>query len=55
MDWLVALACRPGDTVPDMFAGTGTTLEACRAAGVHSVGIEREANYIPLIHERLKS
>ncbi|TFD26629.1 DNA-methyltransferase [Cryobacterium lyxosi] len=53
MDWLVKLLARPGELVLDPFAGTGTTLEACARAGVRSVGIERESEYVALIKQRL--
>jgi predicted RNA methylase len=55
MDWLVALAVRPGELVLDPFAGTGSTLLACARAGVRSVGIEIEAAYVPIIRERFRA
>lgn len=54
MDWIVRLATRPGQRVLDPFAGTGTTLEACFRAGVHSLGIEQVAGYGQLIELRLE-
>lgn len=54
MEWLVSLTTRPGQLVLDPFAGTGTTLEACASAGVRAIGIEAEANYLPLIEKRLQ-
>jgi site-specific DNA-methyltransferase (adenine-specific) len=53
MEWLVALATRPGQLVLDPFAGTGTTLEACARAGVRAVGIERHPEYLKLAEIRL--
>ena len=53
MRWLVRLATPPGGTVLDPFAGSGTTLEAAILEGVNVVGIEREAEYLPLIRARL--
>lgn len=52
MRWLVKLVTPPGGTVLDPFAGYGTTGEACVLEGFNVVLIEREADYIPLIHER---
>lgn len=53
MDWLIRLLTPAGGTVLDPFAGSGTTLEAARAAGFSSIGIEREDDYIRLIEARL--
>lgn len=54
MDWLVRLTTRPGQIVLDPFAGTGTTLAACRNLGVRSIGIEQAAEYITLARKRLQ-
>lgn len=53
MRWLVRLVTPPGGVVLDLFAGTGTTLQAARAEGFRAVGIEREQQYIDLIRARL--
>jgi len=53
MRWLVRLVTPPGGTVLDPFAGSGTTLEACGLEGFGCIGIEREAEYLPLIQHRL--
>ena len=53
MRWLVRLVTPPGGTVLDPFAGSGTTLEAAMLEGFASVGIEREADYLPLIQQRI--
>jgi hypothetical protein len=53
MRWLVRLVTAPGGLVLDPFAGSGTTLEACLLEGFRSIGIEREADYLPLITQRL--
>jgi len=52
MRWLAKLVTPPGGTILDPFAGSGTTGEACVLEGFDVVLIEREADYIPLIHER---
>jgi hypothetical protein len=53
MRWLVRLVTPPGGVVLDPFAGSGTTLEAAKLEGFAAVGIEREAEYLPLIDARL--
>lgn len=52
MRWLVRLVTPPDGTVLDTFAGSGPTLEAARAEGFPSIGIEREHKYIELIKAR---
>jgi hypothetical protein len=53
MRWLVRLVTPPGGVVLDPFAGSGTTLEAAKLEGFAAVGIEREAEYLPLIEQRI--
>ncbi len=53
MRWLVRLVTPPGGTVLDTFAGSGATVEAAILEGFHVIGIEREADYLPLIQVRL--
>ena len=53
MRWLIRLVTPPGGLVLDPFAGSGTTGEAARIEGVRCVLIEREADYLPLIVQRL--
>lgn len=53
MRWLVRLVTPPGGTVLDTFAGSGATIEAAGLEGFRSIGIEREASYLPLIQVRL--
>ena len=53
MRWLVKLVTPPGGVVLDPFEGSGTTLEACLLEGFNHVGIEREADYLPLIMSRV--
>jgi site-specific DNA-methyltransferase (adenine-specific) len=54
MRWLVRLVTPQGGIVLDPFAGSGTTLEACRLEEFRSVGVERESDYLPLIAARLE-
>ena len=53
MRWLIRLVTPPGGTVLDPFAGSGTTIEAALIEGFESVGIEMEAEYLPLIQHRI--
>jgi DNA modification methylase len=53
MRWLVRLVTPPGGTVLEPFAGSGTTVEACILEGFSCIAIEREADYLPLIQQRI--
>lgn len=53
MRWLVRLVTPPGGTVFEPFAGSGTTVEACILEGFRCIAIEREAEYLPLIAQRI--
>lgn len=52
--WMVRFLEPSADaTILDPFAGSGTTLEAALIEGYQAVGIEREQEYLDLIHRRL--
>src|SRR5699024_1648843 len=51
--WLIRLVTPPGGVVLDPFAGSGTTIEAALLEGFDPVGIEMEADYLPLIQHRI--
>lgn len=53
MRWLVRLVTPPGGVVLEPFAGSGTTAEACVLEHMRCIAIEREADYLPLIVQRL--
>ena len=53
MRWLVRLVTPPGGTVLEPFAGSGTIVEACIIEGFQCIAIEREADYLPLITQRI--
>ena len=53
MRWLVRMVTPPNGTVLDPFAGSGTTLEAAMLEGFNVIGVEREADYLPLIQARI--
>lgn len=50
---LVALGSENGDTVLDMFMGSGTTLVAAKELGRKSIGIEREERYCELAARKM--
>lgn len=50
---LVKLVTPEGGSVMDPFAGSGTTIEACILEGFECIAIERESDYLPLIHSRI--
>jgi DNA modification methylase len=54
MRWLVRLVTPPGGTVLDPFLGSGTTGCAAVLEGVEFVGIEREAEYVPIADARIR-
>ncbi len=54
MRWLVRLITPPGGVVLDPFCGSGSTGVAALAEGCRFVGIEREADYIPIAEARLR-
>lgn len=53
MKWLVTLVTPEGGVVLDPFAGSGTTLVACKELGRSCIGIEREPEYVEIIKRRL--
>jgi DNA modification methylase len=53
MRWLVRLITPPGGLVLDPFAGSGTTVEAALLEGFDVIAVEREADYLPLIQQRV--
>lgn len=53
MRWLVTLLAPPSGTVLEPFAGSGTTIEAAVATGLHVIAFEKDPSYLPLIASRL--
>jgi DNA modification methylase len=53
MRWLVRLVTPPNGLVIDCFAGSGTTGEAALCEGVRVVLVEREAEYLADIRQRI--
>ena len=54
MEWLITLITPEGGLILDPFAGTGTTLQAATNKGFNPIGIEQDADYIQLIHQRME-
>lgn len=53
MKWALSQAPDTVRTVLDPFMGSGTTLVACKQAGIQCVGIEREQKYCEIAARRL--
>ena len=53
MTWLVGLVAKPDDIIIDPFAGSGTTLQACRMLGIKCIGIEIDPKYCEVAIKRL--
>jgi len=53
MEYLVTLITPKGGVCCDPFAGSGSTLVACKKKGFDYIGIELGAEYIPIIEARL--
>jgi len=51
----ILAGCPPGGLVLDPFAGSGTTLMVANSLGRRAVGIELQANYLPMIQRRVES
>ncbi|MBC9927394.1 site-specific DNA-methyltransferase [Leucobacter sp. cx-169] len=54
MDYLVELVTPVGGVVLDPFAGSGTTAESAIRRGRRAVVVEREADFLPYIEQRIQ-
>lgn len=55
MKYLIQLITPEGGTVLDPFAGSGTTALACKELNRNYICIEKEREYIDIIHQRLNT
>ncbi len=55
MKRLVEMLTPEGGTVLDPFAGSGTTAIACKELGRNYICIEKEREYVDIIHQRLNT
>ncbi|MDI9576986.1 MAG: site-specific DNA-methyltransferase, partial [Thermoproteota archaeon] len=55
MSYLITLGSRPNDLVLDPFCGSGTTCLAAKMLGRNYIGIEKEAEYVVLAENRVRS
>ncbi len=55
MERIVLLATEPKDVVLDCFAGSGSTLVACKLHGRSFIGIEQSPEYCAISKARLSS
>ena len=55
MKYLVKLVTPPGGIVLDPFAGSGSTLIACKELGINYIGIEKEVEYVEIANLRLNA
>ena len=53
MEWLVTLVTAPGQRVLDPFAGSGTTIMACRRLNREGIGIEMDEGHAEIARERV--
>ena len=53
LQWLVDISTQPGDTVADLFCGSGTTGAAALKSGRSFIGIEQDTNWCKYTIERL--
>lgn len=52
---LVQWISNPGDLILDPFAGSGTTALACKELNRNYICIEKEREYVDIIHQRLNT
>lgn len=53
LEYIILMTTKEGDTVLDPFAGSESTLLACKNTNRNYIGIETNEDYIKIIHRRL--
>ena len=54
MEWVISEATKPGETVVDLFMGSGTTGVACVNTGRNFIGIELDPQYFEIAKKRIE-
>jgi len=52
---VIVASTKPGDVILDPFFGTGTTGAVAKRLGRHWIGIERDAHYAAIAHQRIEA
>ena len=54
MEWVISEATKPGETVVDLFMGSGTTGVACVNTGRKFIGMELDPGYFEVAKQRIE-
>ena len=54
MEWIISEATNPGETVVDLFMGSGTTGVACVNTGRNFIGMELDLGYFEVAKKRIE-
>ena len=54
MEWIISEATKPGETVVDLFMGSGTTGVACVNTGRKFIGMELDPGYFEMAKRRIE-
>lgn len=54
MEWVISEATKPGETVVDLFMGSGTTGVACVTTGRKFIGMELDPGYFEVAKRRIE-
>ena len=54
MEWIISEATKPGETVVDLFMGSGTTGVSCVNTGRKFIGMELDPGYFEAAKRRIE-
>ena len=54
MEWVISEATKPGETVVDLFMGSGSTGVACINTGRKFIGMELDPGYFEVAKRRIE-